>query len=119
MATFRNNIAQQCGIYPAIIAEHLWYLYLNEACSDREHLHHGSYWCRCSQMSMVSEFPFMTRHMVEGAVAVLKKKGLIRSGCFNEDRFDHTNWYTFTEYGVNMMEANIPRLAGRQDYEIP
>ena len=119
MAKFRKNVAMKFGIPAAVVAEYLWYLYLNEACSDREHLHHGSYWCRCSQMSMVSEFPFMTRHMVEGAVAVLKKKGLIRSGCFNEDRFDHTNWYTFTDYGVSVMEAGIPGLSDRIDYEVP
>ena len=119
MARFRNNVAQQCGIIPAIIAEHLWYLYLNEASGDGAHCYHGSYWCRCSRMSIVSTFPFLTVDMVQGAITVLKKKNLIRSGCFNENRFDHTGWYTFTEYGVNMMEASIPNLSGRQEYEVP
>jgi len=119
MAKFRNNVAQQFGIIPAIVAEHLWYLYLNEASGDGTHCHHGRYWCRCSQMNLVSEFPFLTRHMVQGAIAVLKKKDLIRSGCFNEDRFDHTGWYTFTDYGVSVMEAGIPRLSDRMDYEVP
>ena len=37
-------------------------------------------------------------------IKVLKEKNIIRKGCFNEDRFDHTSWYTFTDYGLRMME---------------
>ena len=40
----------------------------------------------------------------QNAVYELRKKGFIRKGCFNDDCFDHTNWYTFTDYGAKMME---------------
>ena len=44
-------------------------------------------------------------HMAKDAVNVLVGKGYIRKGCFNDNRFDHTNWYAFTDYGKKMMEA--------------
>ena len=43
--------------------------------------------------------------MAKDAVGLLKENGYIRKGCFNDNRFDHTNWYSFTEYGVRIMEV--------------
>lgn len=115
MAKFRNNVAMKFGIQAAVIAEHLWYLYLNEAYCSEEKLFHGSYWCRCSQMDLMYEFPCLTRHMVQDALAVLRKNRVIRKGCYNESKFDNTSWWTFTDYGVKMMEAAVPRLSERQE----
>ena len=104
MTKFRNNVAIHCGVNAAIVAEHLWYLLMNEASGGDAFHRHGSYWCRGSALMMTGEFPFMSRHMVKDAIRVLKKKNIIRKGCFNENKFDHTSWYTFTDYGVRMME---------------
>ena len=41
--------------------------------------------------------------MVKGAVKTLVEKNILRKDCFNEDKFDHTNWYTFTEYGESLV----------------
>ena len=115
MAKFRKNVAMQFGIPAAVIAEFLWNLYLNEGYDDEKKLFHGCYWCRCSQITLMYEFPFLSRHMIQDALAVLRRKNMIRKGCYNESRFDNTSWWTFTEYGVNMMEAAVPRLKGRQE----
>ena len=53
--------------------------------------------------------------MVQDALAVLRKGRMIRKGCYNESRFDNTSWWTFTEYGVSMMEAAVPTLKDRQE----
>ena len=45
--------------------------------------------------------------MVKDAVKVLRDNNIIRKGCFNENKFDHTNWYTFTDFGMKVMEANV------------
>ena len=104
MTKFRNNVAIHCGVNAAVIAEYLWYLLMNEVTEDEAFCRHGKYWCRCSALMMTGEFPFMSIHMVKDAIKVLKEKNIIRKGCFNEDRFDHTSWYTFTDYGLRMME---------------
>ena len=104
MAKFRNNVAMQFGMTAAVIAEHLWYLYLNEGYGDEKNFYNGSYWTRCSQTALMYEFPFLTRHMVQDALKLLRDRKMIRKGCYNESRFDKTSWWTFTDYGVKMME---------------
>lgn len=103
MTRFRNSIALHCGVNAAVIAEYLWCLLMKEAAKDDAFHRYGTYWCRCSALMMTGELPFMSLHMVKDAIRVLKKKNIIRNGCFNEDKFDRTNWYTFTDYGVRMM----------------
>lgn len=115
MAKFRKNVAMKFGIPAAVIAEYLWYLYLNEAYGEDKNMFHGAYWLRCSQIALMYEFPFLSRHMVQDALAVLRKGRMIRKGCYNESRFDNTSWWTFTEYGVSMMEAAVPTLKDRQE----
>ena len=105
MCKFRVRIARQCGVSAAVIAEHLWYLYENEACGNEECYYHGAFWVRKSALMMTGEFPFLSEDMVRQAIKILWENNIIRKGCFNEDKFDHTNWYTFTDYGVRVMEA--------------
>jgi hypothetical protein len=42
--------------------------------------------------------------MVETALEKLIETGIIRKRCLNKNRFDHTNWYTFTDYGYQFYE---------------
>ena len=109
MTKFRNNIAGKCGVNAAVIAEYLWYLQLNEASGDPKSFHHGSAWCRCSVRMMTAEFPFLSLHMAKNAVYELREKGFIRKGCFNDDRFDHTN-----EYRRRRSGSGRPHVTGRK-----
>lgn len=56
-----------------------------------------------------------SKHMVQDVLTLLRKKKMIRNGCYNESRFDNTSWWTFTDYGVKMMECAVPRLSERQE----
>jgi hypothetical protein len=105
MSEFRDNIAVQVGVNAALVAEYLWYLLMNEASGEDAFLHQGKYWCRCSARMITAEMPFLSRDMVSNATLKLRRKGYIRKSEFNDDRFDRTSWYTFTDYGVKMMEA--------------
>ena len=48
--------------------------------------------------------PFLTVWQAGAAVGRLKRKGIIVTSGFNEDPFDHTNWYAFTEYGMRLLK---------------
>ena len=98
---FNQEIAEKCGIREAVVATFLW----DRIARDDEPLyHHGRLWTRISQPMITSAMPFITISMVRGSLAKLKKKGIIKSGVFNVNRFDHTNWYAFTDFGEEMME---------------
>ena len=104
MTKFRNNIALHCGVNAAIIADHLWEQLETQKEKEQALYRHEQYWCRCSHLMMTGEFPFLSLHMAKDAVKVLRKKNIIRKGCFNDNKFDHTNWYTFTDYGEKLMK---------------
>ena len=42
--------------------------------------------------------------MVKDAVKVLVDNGILRKDNLNDNKFDHTNWYTFTEFGTQLMK---------------
>ena len=66
---------------------------------------YGKQWCRCSFKTMAVYCPYLSIDQIKGAVYTLRKKGIITKGRFNETKFDHTNWYSFTEYGKHLMEV--------------
>ncbi len=103
---FETKIADRCGVNAAIIATYLWELQ-DGMHGERESTTRFDYfWVRCSQVMMTAELSFMSIHMVKDAVAVLKDENIIKTADLNENRFDHTNWYTFTEYGQKLLEGD-------------
>lgn len=50
--------------------------------------------------------PYLSRRQVEKAIHVLRDKGILSKDNFNDDKFDHTNWYAFTEYGRMLKSKN-------------
>ena len=103
MATCNDNIAMVAGVNAGIIAELLDDIlkdYLENVCSE-----YGKQWCRCSYKTMIVYCPFLSIDQAKGAVYALKKKGIISTAKFNDTKFDHTNWYAFTEYGRHLLET--------------
>ena len=98
---FNVRVACACGIREAVIATLLWSL-LNDP-EEEIISRHGKDWVRITQRMITAQFPFMTIDMVQGSIQKLKRKGIISIGDFNEDRFNHTNWYAFSDYGYELM----------------
>lgn len=104
MCKFRANMAERFDMKTALVAEHLWEL-CEIAKGYTDCYRHGKYWCHCSAVMITGEFSFISIHMAKDAICALKESRIIKKGCFNENKFDHTSWYTFTEYGERLMEA--------------
>ena len=98
---FNARVAGACGIREAVIATFLWSL-LNDPDGERIS-RHGREWVKITQRMITAVFPFMTIDMVQGSIQKLIRKGIISTGDFNEDKFNHTNWYSFTEFGEELM----------------
>lgn len=103
MTYFKNNMALKFGVKSAIVAEYLWdslYVQKTDCAVTRQR---GKEWCRASAIHITSVFPFLSKHQVRDAIDNLTENKVIQKGCFNCSRFDHTNWYCFTEYGKSLM----------------
>ena len=46
----------------------------------------------------------MSVDMARRSLKKLAEEGIIVRDVFNDDKFDHTYWYAFTDYGFEMME---------------
>ena len=99
---FNTNIAKICGIGAATVAHYIYLSVMDGTRTSKSYDNEG--WCRCSVKMFTAELPFMTCSMVETALEKLLEMGIIRKRCLNKNRFDHTNWYTFTDYGYQFYE---------------
>lgn len=104
MYKFKGVVAMKYGIIAAIVAEFLWDKVNSNNYDENLYVYNHKVWYRCSVIMMKSKLPFLTRHQIEDAIYKLCKNQVIKKECFNENKFDHTSWYSFTEAGVILMQ---------------
>ena len=109
MCDFKKDIAVRYGVNAAVIAQFLWDSIEGPDHSSKRVCRDGKKWCRCSILLMTGIFPFLSRHMAEDALERLIKAHVIKKDCLNSNRFDHTNWYAFTEYGEYLMKGGCEK----------
>ena len=103
MYKFRGTVAMKYGITAAVVAEFLWDKVNSKEYDENRHVYNERVWCRCSVIMMRSMLPFLTRHQIEDAIYRLRENSVIKKDCCNENKFDHTSWYSFTESGILLM----------------
>ena len=101
---FNMDIAAVCGLREAVIVDFIrgWLL-----TSDETTYRHGHLWVKCAQKTMTVHLPFLTESMVRNSIRKLVKKGIIKIAKFSDYRFDHTYWYTFTDYGEELLDDGV------------
>lgn len=100
MAICNDGAAMKAGTNAGIVAAMLMQL-MEEGCAMDEY---GKRWCRCSVKTITVAYPFLSEDQVKRSIKVLRNMGIIRSKKFDKEKFDHTNWYAFTEYGLKIMK---------------
>ena len=118
MCLLQENVAVCYGVNAAIVAQFLWDSLNFRHDNKRLRMFNGDKWCRCSILMITAYYPFLTYSMVKTALHLLIRKSVLKKGCFNENRFDKTNWYTFTEFGRYMMsrEGEIMKIQCEECY---
>jgi len=101
---FNVELATRIGIRTALVAQRLWEINEQRYPSETG-MFDGRRWIRMGQRSLTVTMPYLTRHTAGYELMRLRKLGIIRTHQLSDDRFDHTNWYTFTEYGHDLMFA--------------
>ena len=101
---FNMDIAAAAGLREAVIADFIrgW-----QITSEETTYRHGRLWVKCTQKTMTVHIPFLTEDMVRHSIKKLVKKGIIKVGVFSDDKFDHTYWYTFTDYGEELLDDGV------------
>jgi len=96
------ELAVRVGVRTALVAQCLWDL-CEQQCFSETDIFDGRRWLRMGQRTLTTVMPYLTRHTARYELERLMALGIIRARKLSDDRFDHTNWYSFTEYGFDLM----------------
>ncbi len=98
MHYFDVNIAATYGINCAVVLQNIFHwVRKNEA--NGKHFHDGSYWTYNSTKAFAELFPYLTQKQIETALKKLRDDGILKTGNYNEMKYDRTLWYALTQKG--------------------
>lgn len=102
---FNTDIAKDYGIEEAIILHHLFF-WVNKNAANGVNYIDGSYWIYNSVAGFAKLFGYMNGKKIKRVLASLVEKGLIKKGNHNQNKMIHTNWYAFTEKGLEYLASH-------------
>lgn len=100
---FEVELAKQLGIEEAILIDKFvgWIQY-NRA--NNKNYFDGRTWTFNSAKAYADIFPYMTESKIKRVVARLVELGIMVKGNYNENQYDRTNWYAFTDDGNALIQ---------------
>lgn len=103
-----SNIATLVGVNGAIMLDNInFWVKTNEA--NHRNFYDGHYWTYNSIKAFAKLFPFWTERTVRYILDKLEADGYILSGCYNEDKMNHTKWYTLSDQGEHLFKNWKPK----------
>ena len=92
------------GIKEAVIAQYLWDIGENYNEDSDVTYKDSKLWVRASASAIKCALPYFSKHQIKDAIMHLRKEHILIKREMNDSRFDRTNWYAFSDYGVDLME---------------
>ena len=117
--TFDPEIATKYGVNEAVLLQfiHFW---IEHNKANEVHYNDGHYWMYNSVKAFGKQFPYMSPHVIRGALKKLEDEGLILTGNYNVTGYDRTTWYTLTQIGENVINhVSNTDLTGQTDIVTP
>ena len=100
---FQVELAMEYGVEEAILIENFVH-WIQKNKANNKHYHDGRYWTYNSARAFAEQFPYMTESKVKRVVAKLVEMGVIAKGNYNENQYDRTCWYAFTDKGLSIVQ---------------
>lgn len=98
---FNTDIAAEYGIEEAIILEHI-YFWCQKNKANNQNFFDGYYWTYNSVKAFKEIFYYMSEKKIANTLKHLEDEGLIKTGCYNTNKYDRTKWYAITEKGTSI-----------------
>lgn len=103
--TFDTFLATKYGVNEAILLNNfIFWIAKNEA--NRKHFHDGRYWTYNSVRAYSESFPFWSEKQIRTTIASLERQGVLLKGNYNEQKYDRSLWYAFTDDFVKSILQN-------------
>lgn len=102
---FNTGIAAITGVDGAIMMNHLFY-WIQKNAANKKYFYDGKYWTYNSKEAFSKYFKYWTSKQVKRIIDNLLNDGYIVNGNYNENKLDHTIWYSFTDKGLELLKNN-------------
>lgn len=103
---FNCEIAVKYGMAEAVILNHFEY-WIEKNKANERNFFDGAYWTYNSVKAFKEIFPYLTEKKIASALTKLKDEGIIKTGNYNENKYDRTLWYAITEKGLSILQNGI------------
>jgi hypothetical protein len=104
--TFLVSEARQYGVESAVLLNNLRFWLLKNKANNRHNIE-GFFWTYNSAAAFVELFPYMKERTISRYLKRLCELGVLKSGNFNNAKYDRTSWYTIpAEFAVIDPQAN-------------
>lgn len=91
------------GIEEAILIENFVH-WIQKNKANNKHYHDGRYWTYNSAKAFAEQYPYMNESKIKRIVAKLVDAEIIMKGNFNDNQYDRTCWYAFTDKGTAIVQ---------------
>ena len=111
--SFDADIAAKYGIVESLFLCNIAF-WVKQNTLNKHNYFEGRYWTYNSLSAYAGLFYYVSESTIKRAIKHLKDEGLIYAGNFNNDRFNHTNYYTLTDKGHALIKNPTDRT-GQND----
>ena len=93
---FNVELATKLGVEKAVII-HNMYFWINHNAKNKKNVYDGSVWTYNSSSAFGKLFPYLKDRTISRYLLELEKDGYLKTGNYNDNTFDKTKWYSFTD----------------------
>lgn len=97
---FNVEVATKYGMLEAVLLEH-FYFWIQKNEANKVNYQDGMYWTYSSIAALCELFPYASESKIKTALKHLKEEGLLLTGNYNKNSYDHTTWYALTDEGIS------------------
>ena len=94
--SFDTKMAEIYGLEEAILLDNLLF-WITKNKANSKHFYNGKYWTYNSTKAFSELFPYWNEKKISRIIASLVEQNVIEKGCFNQNAYDRTSWFSFTE----------------------
>lgn len=111
---FKVALAKEFGIEAAILIDEFNYQISRNKANERN-FHDGKYWTYNTLQAYTDIFPYFSIKQIRKIIDNLIGLGILMKGNYNENPYNRTSWYAFTDEGMIMLEKHYIHLP-KQDH---
>lgn len=113
--TFDATVAKEYGVNEAIMIANFQFWITKNKANDKNYFD-GHYWTYNSKRAFLELFPFWSEQNIKTILKHLKDQGVIITGNYNKNNYDHTLWYAFADDNtwLNNIKQNNTSLSENQ-----